>query len=288
MDVVVNRNNGADPGDIHVAIENAEGLEISRGSYKGYPSGTRISDGTAYVRIAPGEVLCLEIQVLVPESLDEGDVIRFNGIVDTYSFDFSGSGLQGSEPLTGFMNSGITLSAYYGTAQADKNIYADDESVIITGQAIDRETGLPETNAPLKLGFHLRGFTWYQNVTTDGSGNYSHEYAPPLGISGEFMIWGAHPDVFDTIDQDRFSFYRMYASPSDATIRSSKADTLDFEISLINPGDLELTDFSLEFSAHTVDEFGSQIPETRIQGQAVFPDFPPMGMLGHSAPAGNS
>ena len=49
MDIVVNRANGSEPGDIYVAIKNSEGLEISRGTYKGYPPGTRISSGTGFV-----------------------------------------------------------------------------------------------------------------------------------------------------------------------------------------------------------------------------------------------
>jgi len=39
MDIVVNRANGSEPGDIYMAIKNSEGLEISRGTYKGYPPG---------------------------------------------------------------------------------------------------------------------------------------------------------------------------------------------------------------------------------------------------------
>ncbi len=272
MDVVVSRNNGTEPGDIHVAVENEEGLEISRASYQGFPSEYRISNGTAFVRINAGDSLCLDVQVLVPESLSQGDQIRFTGIVDAYSYDFGGTALAGSDPLTGTMDSGITLSEYYGTAVVQKELYANNETVAISGQAIDRATGLPKPGADLKIGFYMRGFKWYENVTTDESGSFSFDYVPSAGVSGEFTIWSAHPDVFDIIDQDRFAFYRLYATPSTAQIRSSKADTLDFQISLINPGDLPLTDFSLDFRAFTLDDEGKQVTEDGLSGKLIVPE----------------
>ena len=58
-------------------------------------------------------------------------------------------------------------------------------------------------------------------------------YGPTPGLSGEFIIWAAHPDVYDTIDQDRFAFYRVYVVPVLASIRSSKADTLNFQVTCI-------------------------------------------------------
>ena len=226
------------------------------------------------MRIAPGDSLCVDIQVLVPESLAEGDRISFNGIIDAYTYDYGGLALGGSGTgaLSGSMDSGITLSEYYGTAQADQDLYADDDTVTITGQAIDRLTGLPLAATDLKIGFYMRGFKWYEDVVTDESGKFSFEYVPGPGVSGEFTVWSAHPDVFDVIDQDSFTFYRMYASPSQATIRSSKADALEFSISLINPGDLPITDFSLDFRAFTLDTDSTEIPEAGIQGEAVIPE----------------
>ena len=71
MDVIVSRENGNVPGDIFVAILNEEGLEIGRAYYLGYPDGIRFSGSTGYVRIGSGESLCVDIQVLVPQSLRE-------------------------------------------------------------------------------------------------------------------------------------------------------------------------------------------------------------------------
>jgi hypothetical protein len=271
MDVVVSRENGVLPGDIYVAVLNEEGLEIGRAYYSGIPGGTQLSGSTGYVRIGRGESLCVDVEVLVPESLPEGSNITFVGGVEAYTFDLTGAALIGTEALTGSMPSGITLSEYYGTAQADRDLYADDDLVMITGQAIDRETGLPKPNTPLKIGFSLRGFKWYADITTDENGDYTYDYSPNRGMGGEFTIWAAHPDVYDIIDQDRFRLYRVYASPVEGTIRSSKTDTLSFQINLVNPGDMLLTGFSMAFRAYTLDGEGNEVEENRLHGQAVFP-----------------
>ncbi|MCC7202037.1 MAG: right-handed parallel beta-helix repeat-containing protein, partial [Nitrospirae bacterium] len=271
MDVVVNRANGTEPGDIYVAIMNGEGLEISRGTYKGYPPGTRISSGTGYVTIPSGGSLCVDVQVLVPANLEEGAIITFTGVVDKFSYQLTGAALNGTVQLTGTMQSGITLSEYYGTAQADSDAYSNNDVINISGQAIDRSTGDPKPDTPLKIGFYLRGFKWFVDITTDSAGNYSYQYHPTPGISGEFIIWAAHPDVYDTIDQYRFSLFRVYISPVQASIRSSKADTFNFNVSLYNPGDTPLTGFSSQFRAYTIDAFGNEIDEPTIQGQANLP-----------------
>jgi len=268
MDIVVSRGNGAEPGDIYVAIVNAENLEISRSWYQGFPPGSMIlPDGTAYITLGAGESLCVEVPVLVPESLEEDDVITFEGGVDEIYHNYGTDDPLTCDGLSGSLNSGITLTEYYGTAQADKDVYSDDETIVISGQAIDRETSLPKPNVDLKIGFFTRGFHWFQEVTTDGDGNYTYEYQPTLGLSGQFTVWAAHPDVFDIINQDGFELFRIYAKPSRGDIRMSKADTINFSIELYNPGEVPLTDFSWSFRAYTIDENENEIDEPTLTGQ---------------------
>ncbi len=273
MDVVVARGSGAEPGDLFVAVQDAEGLEVSKAYFRGFPPGTRISGSTAYVSLEPGQTVCADIQVLVPEALEPGAVITFVGGAEQAVHGVGTGGPAVPGALTGTMQSGITLSEYYGTAQTDKDLYADGETVVIAGQALDRDTGAPVPDVPLKLGFQVRGYRWYQEVTTDAAGSYRVDYTPPAGLSGEFMIWAAHPDVYDAIDQDRFRYYLMYAIPSRGEIRTSKADTLAFRIQLYNPGDLPLDGFSYQFRAYTVDADGNQSDISSLHGSATLDGF---------------
>ncbi len=273
MDIVVNRANGAKPGDIFVAIENAEGLELSRSYYKGYPPGTKTSGGVGYVTLSHGESMCVDVPVLVPANLDEGTTLTFRAVVDKVVYDLTGSATNGLAELAGSMQSGVTFSEYYGTAVTDKESYSNDEIVTITGQAINRDTGQPEPNVPLKIGFYIRGFKWFsEEIMTDASGNYTYQYTPSPGMSGRMKVWAAHPDVFDTLDQASFTYFRMYSIPETADIRTSKGDSISFSIKIFNPGDQPLTGFSLQFRAYTVDNEGHEIENTHFTGSATIPD----------------
>ncbi len=270
MDVVVARNGGESPGDIYLSILNEEGLEVSRSYYQGAPAGTLVSGGTWFVRVEKGGVLCVDVNIVVPAGLEDGYQLRFAGGVEGISHGIGGDVLAGAQPLVGTMVSNVILSSYYGTAQAEQTTYTGDETVVITGQAINRSGGLPEPEVPLKLGFFVRGFKWYEDVSTDEDGNFSFNYQPTAGLSGEFVIWAAHPDVVDTLDQDRFDLYRLYTKPSYGRMHAGKAESLDFQIQLHNPGDQTLTGFTGSFYAYTIDASDNKTEETKVHGQVNF------------------
>ncbi|MBW2107248.1 MAG: hypothetical protein JRI36_01100, partial [Deltaproteobacteria bacterium] len=272
MDVVVARNGGQSPGDIYVSLINTEGLEISRAYFEGTPPGTMDSSGTWFVTVAPGDRQCVDVDILVPANLEAGSEITFLGVVDGTTYGLGATDLTSDEPLSGSMASGISFSPYYGTAQAGQDTYTGDETVVITGQAIHRSTGLAEPNVPLKLGFFVRGFKWYEDVMTDADGNFTFEYHPTVGLSGEFVTWAAHPDVVDTLDQDRFALYRLYAKPNYGQLHAAKAGALDFKIELHNPGDRTLTGFTGSFYAYTLDGDDNKVEENRVQGSMTFGD----------------
>jgi fibronectin type 3 domain-containing protein len=272
LDIVVSRANGTEPGDIAVAVANSAGMELSRGTYQGSPAGAliRIAGATRYVTVSPGQKLCADVSVLVPEAVEAGSVLTFTGSVDHFWHKLATVARANAAPIFGAMQSGITLSPYYGTAQADKDLYTDHETVTITGQAIDRQSGLPKPNAALKLGFYVRGFKWFRDLVADAAGNYIFTYNPTLGLAGEFVVWAAHPDVFDTIDQDRFDVSRLYVTPNRADIKSSKADTFNFRLELYNPGDAPMTGQLTEFRAYTLDGGNNEVAETRLHGTSDF------------------
>jgi len=269
LEIIAAREEGQAPGDLYVSILDDQGLEIARGEYQGIPSGAMLRGTDIVVTLEPSAQVCVDIQVLVPAGLDAGAQLSFVGSVSEVQNSQGNQLLTtgGGSLINGNTVSGITQSTYYGIASADQSVYGNDDTVTITGQAISRLTGLPEINAPIKLGFETRGYKWFEELTTDSEGDFSFEYIPTIGLSGEFQIWAAHPDVYDTLNQDSFSFYRLYANPSRADIRSSKADTLDFEINLVNPGEEALDTLNLSFRAYTLDNDGNEIEETSLQGE---------------------
>ncbi len=271
IDILAAREFGRAAGDIYVSIIDGQGLEISRGEFIGLPAGSiPRSNGDIIKTLAPQETVCVDISVLVPGGLTEGTELTFTGIVEQVSNGDLSAGTGGL--ISGGTQSGITLSPYFGIAQVAADTFANDEGVTVTGQILNRDTNQPEANAPFKLGFEVKGYKFFVDLVADAEGNFSYEYLPIPGLSGEFLVWAAHPSVFDTLNQDSFSFFRMYASPDNGQIRSSQADSIDFNIELINPNEIDINSLSLDFRAFTVDGEGNEIDEPRLQGELIIPN----------------
>jgi hypothetical protein len=267
MQFIVERANGSQPGDVYVSVQNSLGQEVSRTPYQGAPPGTTfLADGTAYVNIAPGASVQFTVpNVLVPAALVGTGNVTFQVVVGTNYSQIGTPAQLTSGPLFGSTVSGLAQTPYYGTAQTDKIIYTNDDSVIITGQAITRATGLPLANAALNIGFATRGYRWSIPVTTDSNGNYQYIYNPPPGFGGSLSLWAANPLVVDQLNQAQIFIYRVYSNPAQGDIQMSKNGTLNFSIALINPGDVPLTGFTCSFSAYTLSGT-NQVPLAKITG----------------------
>ncbi|MEW6157838.1 MAG: polymorphic toxin-type HINT domain-containing protein [Verrucomicrobiota bacterium] len=273
LDFLVTSNRGTDHGDLYVSVKDAQGQEVSRAYFQGTPPGTRFTaDGRGYLSVAPGSSVRLTVpDVLVPESLAVNSAVTFQAAIDQIYYKLGSNEQLVSGPLRGEMRSALSQTPYFGTAQTDLTSYPNDTPIIITGQAINRATSQPVPNAPLKIGFSTRGFNWDQPITTDENGNYRYEYRPPQGLSGSLTIWAAHPDVFDVLNQARIEIFRIYASPARGDIRMSKNDSFTFRISLINPGDRELTQFAVTSTAYRMDG-QNRVPVNNVVGGANLPE----------------
>ena len=273
MEVIVARGFGVQPGDVYVSVQNSLGQEVSRTALLGLVSGaTYLANGTAYMTIRPGASQILTItNVLVPAALGGATNVTFLAVVSEICNQLGTTNQQVSGPLSGSMVSpSLAQTPYYGTAQTDKTIYTNDDPVLISGQALDRTSGLPVPNVPLNIGFATRGFHWFQSVTTDSGGNYSYTYNPPSGFGGTLTIWAAHPLVVDILNEAQIILFRMYALPSAADVQMSKNSQLSFSIQLLNPGDVTLSGLTGSFQAWQVSGT-NQVPITTVTGTNQIP-----------------
>lgn len=268
IQMIVSRANGQQPGDLYISVQNGAGQEVSRTYYQAIPPGSiPRTDGSAYVDIAPGASFTLTVSnVLVPAALAGSTNTAFVAIVTNIYSQLGLASQQVSGPLSGSMVSSLSQTPYYGTAQTDHSVYTNDEPILITGQALDRTTGLPVPNVPLNIGFSTRGFAWDQPVTTDANGNYQYSYTALPGFGGTLNLWAAHPLVVDQLNQAQVVVDRVYAQPATGDVNMSKNGTLNFSIQLYNPGDVPLTGFASSFAAFS----GTGLtPEPKITGQVL-------------------
>ena len=255
IQVIVCRGFGAHPGDCYLSVLNSLGQEVSRTTFQGTPPGTTFMlDGTGYISIPVGGSSTFTVpQVLVPAALAGSTNTTFMAVAGTIYNQLGLTTQSASGPLSGSMvSSSLALPPYYGTAQTDKTGYANDDSIIISGQALNTTNGAPVPSAPLHIGFATRGFHWFQDITTDTNGNYQYVFNPPAGFAGSLSIWAAHPLVVDQLNQVQVTIYRLYALPATGDIVMSKNGTLDFTIQVYNPGDGPLTGLSTLFQAYQV------------------------------------
>ncbi len=261
MDVLLVRSGGSEPGDLILEVLDANGSVVHAVPFDRPVSGMSFTgDGRGYLRIPPGESKSVLFEnVLVPESLAEEGSARIRVRAPAIYQAMGTSRQRTSGPLRGSMTTNLVESPYFGVLQTDAPGYADDQPITLTGQAIDRETGLPVPNADLSIGFYVRGFHWFRQVTTDENGNFTYEYTPPPGLSGSIGFWASHPDVVDVLDQAEVSVLRVLASPARGEIRMSKNDTLDFNLQLINPGDLPMALDGVSARFYIVDDEDEEI-----------------------------
>lgn len=161
MDIVLGRAGGLQPGDLSIVVLDANGEIVSRKEFKG-PGASgliTIGDGNLVARIEPGKSYTFNVpDVLIPEYLGElGQgatlALEINGLFSRF-----GSALQISQQgvIGGSTFTNLIETPYFANLSTDKNAYANDEEILISGQAITRATGLPQPNSPLRIGFGVR------------------------------------------------------------------------------------------------------------------------------------
>ncbi|MCX8155476.1 MAG: FG-GAP-like repeat-containing protein [Verrucomicrobiae bacterium] len=274
LDVVTARAGGTQPGDLTITVRNHLGQEVNRVAYVGMPSGAMVApDGTTFLRLPPGTSRSFAVDnILVPDNLGT-NLTTFEAVINPIYYRYGTASQVTNGPISGQLTSSLRLTPYYGVLTTDKTNYSNDDPVIITGQALDRQTGQPRPNVPMKIGFSIRGFKFYHSVTSDFSGSFVYEYQPPPGLSGRIKLWAAHPEVFDVLNQAEITVYRAYFSPVAGDIRMTKNDTLVFNITLVNPGEEDLSRFVMESEAWAV--VGTNlVPITNLTAAAgITPDF---------------
>ncbi|MCF7708994.1 MAG: Ig-like domain-containing protein [Verrucomicrobia bacterium] len=270
MSFITSRKNGGAPGDLYISVKNESGQEVSRTQFNGAPAGAFfLSNGTVILTIDPGESRRFTVpNVLVPEALASNSKTRFEAVINDIYYHLQQSDESAAGPLSGATESSLVETEYYGTLETEKTGYSNDDTVVITGSAIDRDTGQSVPDAPLKLGFNARGFRWYEDVVTDENGDYRYDFNSPRGFSGNMTLWAAHPLVFDELNQRRITLYKVYANPARGNIKMSKNDMMDFSIKLMNPGDTALTDFVTDYRVYRM-EGTNEIPVLKITGSIV-------------------
>lgn len=140
----------------------------------------------------------------------------------------------------------VTLKpAFEASAQVNKSIYAQGETVTISGKT----TGSKSANANVEVYILNDGLRQTVSAMTDTNGNYSAEYAPFEGQAGHFVVGACFPGEKLTTEMAAFDIYAvkiLTRSAIQEKITVNETTTKTFVIK--NPGILTLSGLTVEAS----------------------------------------
>ncbi|MGD8909223.1 MAG: hypothetical protein PVI92_07725, partial [Chromatiales bacterium] len=125
-----------------------------------------------------------------------------------------------------------------------------DEPIVISGQALDRETGEALAMVPVKLVILANGFERETEVTTDTSGGYQYTFEPLAAESGIFSVSAIHPDILARPGQGQFTINRVLIKPTTLQLSLPKNYEQSFEVITATTGeDTTATNLRLVYEA---------------------------------------
>lgn len=106
-------------------------------------------------------------------------------------------------------------TSYYGEViSISPESSSGNEDILITGQAVERDTGSPMPNVPLDLVISVNGFERKYSLFTEDDGSFSYTFTPLSGESGTYKVWAVHPDLLNKPVQGEFVINRIRITPA--------------------------------------------------------------------------
>lgn len=217
VELLTARNGGRDPSnELRLKLLDKDGNLLGNMPYKQATGAgvVTLASGQTVARIAPGQRYLSDAFVM-PVPSTSPDQVRLKLEVDQLHYS-TGQADEVAIPGMGSERT-VTLSntPYYGeVSSAEPVVSYGTQDVTIQGRAIDRDSGAPVPNAPLKIAINQEGFERLADVTTDTSGAFRYVFKPTLTDSGVYQVGAIHPDMTDRPDQARFTINRVNVNPS--------------------------------------------------------------------------
>ncbi|HQQ61770.1 MAG TPA: hypothetical protein PKU89_10590, partial [Kiritimatiellia bacterium] len=87
-------------------------------------------------------------------------------------------------------------------------------NILIQGRAVNRATGDPQQNAPVRVTVSRQGFERDYAVISDGLGQWSLNFAPLPDEAGLFKVWATHPNIAVSPEQGTFVIQQIGLYPT--------------------------------------------------------------------------
>ncbi|MFH0726519.1 MAG: RHS repeat-associated core domain-containing protein [Pseudomonadota bacterium] len=266
IEIVTAEPGGRASADITLYLSDAEGNILSTGSYA-QTLGSNVvtlSKGRTVARIAPGAVFQSQpMSIAVPAGapddveliLEIGSIYYRQGTPEAVVMD----GVRTRRDI-----SLIDTAFYGGIISISPESSNGDQDIEIVGRAMDRATGQPLPEVPLKLVITLEGFERSIDVFTGSNGRFTYTFAPPDGEFGDYRVCAVHPDLKDRPVQGRFSITPIGSSQiafSPCTYQLTTVRNYKQEIVITVAAGEAAEATNLRFAYEAADQDGGVLPQ---------------------------
>jgi len=225
VELVTATGGGSQPSnELRLKLLDADGNLLSSTPYRQATGAgvVTLATGQTVARIAPGQRY-VSAPFVMPVPGSSPDDVRLRLEVDKVHYAV-GQPEEVAIPGRGSERSvSLGNTPYYGeVTSADPAVSHGEQKVIILGHALDRASGDPVANAPLRVAINQEGFERLVDVTTDTAGAFRYEFQPSLTDAGAYTVGAIHPDVSDRPAQAQFTINRVSVTPTTFTLEVPK------------------------------------------------------------------
>jgi fibronectin type 3 domain-containing protein len=230
-EIVTAQGNSSSP-EIRLLLEDLDGNVLATTPFKQQVgSGVlTLSNGSTVARIEPDARFTADWFALpIPESAP--DLVRIRLQIDQLHYHLgqtdhleiaglgtSQDGVLSDTPYTATIDSVEPASSY------------GDEPVMISGQALERDTVQPLAQVPVKLVIVANGFERQAELMTDSTGHYQYSFNPLPAESGIFTVSAIHPDLLARPGQGQFTINRVLVKPTTLKLNLPKNYERNFDV----------------------------------------------------------
>ncbi|WP_368563721.1 Ig-like domain-containing protein [Pseudoxanthomonas sp. UTMC 1351] len=216
IELLTARNNGRDASnELRLKLLDADGNLLSATPYKQVTGAgvITLANGHTVARIAPGQRYVSDA-FLMPVPSSSPDHVRLRLEVDALRYN-TGEPEQVSIPGMGSERSlALTNTPYFGEVTSVSPVISfGTQDITVQGRAIDRQSGEPVPNAPLRIAINQEGFERLADVTSDETGAFRYVFKSTVTDSGLYNVGAIHPDMTDRPKQGQFTINRVAVTP---------------------------------------------------------------------------
>jgi stage V sporulation protein SpoVS len=218
-----------------------------------------LKNGNVVTRIPAGEAfISLPTEILIPSGVPDELTVRL--IIDKISYHQTREDEVNMQGLAGEFQLILKDTSYYGEiGTADPAVSTGDEDIVISGRAIDRETGISLGFVPLKLTVTVAGYERTVDVETDEVGAFSYTFTPLDGESGTFQLRAVHPDLLDKPVQGSFVITKVIVNPTNINLAVPRNYQQNMPIKISTGAGTELNNLRLLYAPE--DQDGGVLPD---------------------------